>query len=253
MLSNLSKSLNIRTRGCFTYNLGMLFLILALLSGPAHAKSEFDTCAMADNSLHTLTGSFLVHHGYRGTSLKKRTAIERGKTTEATKEFISQRDQVNFVKKSIEVNKFANESKLFTVYRNYIEDNPCTNMKEKLKKEISWAQKEILKQCSNSSGSNKKIKVGKKIEWSSQYFVEKGVFMDVKCEPQINSGELYSMHQLTNGFKASVEQLCHAAWSGLKEVWSKIESCQWRGGWYDIKEWSKGNIVKRPPPKGGGR
>lgn len=225
----------------------MQYLVLFLLISSAHAGDTSDTCAMAETSLHTLIGDRVARHSSRR-ALKERKQIINQRNVQVAKEVVAGR-QRNAAIHGVEANLFAGEPKFFTAYRNLQNDDPCTNMHDQLRKQLLATKELIVGQCSKSANRNKKIALSRKLEWDSKYFFQESIYIDSKCVPKINTGELYSMHQLTDGFNASVEKLCQAAWSGLKEVWSRAEVCQGRNGWFAIEEWSQGNIVKRPPPK----
>lgn len=224
----------------------MHYLIFFFLINTAQAGSTPDTCAMAETSLHTLIGDQLARHSSR--AFKKRKEIMNQRSVQAAKEVIAGR-QRNAAIQGVEANLFAAEPKFFTGYRNYLEHNPCIEMKPQLRDALLAAREIVVNQCLKRSNPSGYIYLNKRMRWDSQQFLKGSIYIDSQCSPKLNTGELYSMHQLTNGLNASIEKLCQAAWSGIKEVWSKAQVCQGRNGWYDIKEWSQGNIVKKPTPK----
>ncbi len=226
----------------------MFILILALLVPSSYAGSKrADTCAMAETSLHATVGIRLLENGYRGRSLKGRASISRQRSVDMAKTVVAG-DGKRAALIGVERNMFDHEPKFFTAYRSYHQSNPCMEMSNHLRTSIVATQASIREQCANAPGT-KIIKLGR-LKLDSAGFMERGLFLDHPCDDaNINKGELYSMHQLSNGLNASVEQVCQAALSGLKEVWSKVTTCKANGGWYDLAEWSRGKIVKRPPPK----
>lgn len=222
----------------------MLFFILLIFSNPLWAYENPDTCDMAAATLHTFTGSLVQARADRALAFKKRQEIHNGRLIQQLQAVKAHKNRDAAIA-GVEAKMFVSEPKFFTAYRSYQESNPCTD--PKLLNGIGLARDEIKRQCANNTNAKKIIRINRHA-WSSPAYVKEGIYIDSQCTPILNNGELYSIHQLANGFEASPERLCQAAWSGLKEVWSRAEVCQGRNGWYDIEEWSKGKIVKKKPP-----
>lgn len=219
------------------------------LAMAASAVPPPDTCAMAAQAIHTHVARLLIMNqnptGPRGR--EKKSKLVSSNVLKAQKSISNYRVK-KAAQKGIDANRFAAEPPLFTAYRLRNEVNPCDHLKAETSRLISQNQSHIKNQCLNNSNPYAAITYPG-LAWNSESFIQEGgILMFSQCYPNQNIRALFLKHQVSNAYDVGPDRLCRAAWQGLVEAWGEIKYCLNPSGWFDIKKWANGEIVKVSAP-----